>query len=84
MSATPLPQPEALADISKRTCASCALAIKTESSSTGLRCGKDYFKKPMSVRKVEKLILYTEVHTQHKCEQWSQFLPGVLVEKHET
>jgi hypothetical protein len=50
----------------------CSNHLKSDSSSSGLRCGLSYFSLPPTQRKQERMDHYPEVLPEHVCKDWSQ------------
>ena len=53
-------------------CMNCHYALKSETASTGLRCGWDYFQQKPIERKVAQMATYAEVAAAHRCDKWRE------------
>lgn len=57
------------------TCLSCANLMKSENSSSGLRCGYTYFSQPPAERKQERMEHYPETLPDDHCKYWTESHP---------
>jgi hypothetical protein len=55
-------------------CDSCGYVLPSQTSSTGLRCGLDYFKSSYIMRKFQLMQHFPEVHAYKACEAWANEL----------
>jgi hypothetical protein len=51
-------------------CQTCLYLMPSESSRTGLRCGHQYFKSPVLMRKFLQMKHFAEVKPMNACESW--------------
>ncbi len=51
-------------------CQTCLYLMPSESSRTGLRCGYQYFKSPVLMRKFLQMKHFAEVKPINACESW--------------
>jgi hypothetical protein len=51
-------------------CQTCLYLMPSESSRTGLRCGYQYFKSPVLMRKFLLMKHFAEVKPMNACELW--------------
>ncbi len=54
------------------SCHSCEFVMPSETSSTGLRCGHQYFLVLPFLRKVTRMDHFPEVTAIHACERWCE------------
>lgn len=54
------------------SCISCEFVMPSETSSTGLRCGHQYFLVMPFLRKVTRMDHFPEVSAIHACEHWCE------------
>jgi len=54
------------------SCHSCEYVMPSETSSTGLRCGHQYFLVLPFLRKVTRMDHFPEVKAIHACEYWCE------------
>ena len=54
------------------SCQSCEYAMSSETSSTGLRCGYQYFLVLPFLRKVTRMDHFPEVDAIDTCEHWRE------------
>ena len=59
-------------------CRTCAYVMPSESSNTGLRCGRQYFLASPILRKFQRMDNYPVVEADERCSQWRDRLKGVL------
>lgn len=62
----------------KKSCASCAFVMPTDSSTTEFRCGYSYYKQPAVTRKQERMDTYPEVALDASCGHWSDHVQSIL------
>ena len=62
----------------KKSCASCAFVMPTDSSTTGFRCGYSYYKQPAVTRKQERMDTYPEMAHDATCGHWSDHVHTIL------
>jgi len=62
----------------KKSCASCAFVMPTDSSTTKFRCGYSYYKQPAVTRKQERMDTYPEVAHDASCEHWTDHVQTIL------
>ena len=55
-------------------CDSCGYVLPSQTSSTGLRCGLNYFKSNYIMRKFQLMQHFPEVHAYNACEAWANEL----------
>jgi hypothetical protein len=55
-----------------RCCENCEFRMRSETSTTGFRCGYDYFKTAPLLRKFKTMGQYPVVRLFTTCELWSQ------------
>jgi len=55
-------------------CDSCGFVLPSQTASTGLRCGLDYFKSNYIMRKFQLMQHFPEVHGYNACESWDSSL----------
>lgn len=63
----------------ERCCETCLYRMRSETSSTGYRCGYDYYQTPRLLRKFKTMGQYPSVRPFTACESWAsraQDLPG--------
>jgi hypothetical protein len=60
---------EALSD--PRCCQSCCYLMRSETSTTGFRCGHDYFMTTPLLRKFKTMSQYPVVRMFTSCESWA-------------
>jgi hypothetical protein len=51
-------------------CDSCGFVLPSQTASTGLRCGLNYFKSNYIMRKFQLMQHFPEVHGYNACESW--------------
>ena len=51
-------------------CQTCTYLMPSESSRTGWRCGHQYFKSPVLIRKFLQMKYFAEVKPTNACESW--------------
>ena len=55
-------------------CDSCSYVLPSQTASTGLRCGLNYFKSNYIMRKFQLMQHFPEVHAYNACESWANEL----------
>ena len=55
-------------------CDSCGYVLPSQTASTGLRCGLNYFKSNYIMRKFQLMQHFPEVHAYNACESWANEL----------
>ena len=55
-------------------CDSCGYVLPSQTASTGLRCGFNYFKSNYIMRKFQRMQHFPEVHAYNACESWANEL----------
>lgn len=55
-------------------CDSCGYVLRSQTASTGLRCGLDYYKSSYIMRKFQLMQHFPEVHDYNACESWDNEL----------
>ena len=55
-------------------CDSCGYVLRSQTASTGLRCGLNYFKSSYIMRKFQLMQHFPEVHDYNACESWDNEL----------
>ncbi len=55
-------------------CDSCGYVLPSQTASTGLRCGLNYFKSSYIMRKFQLMQHFPEVHDYNACESWDNEL----------
>jgi hypothetical protein len=55
-------------------CDSCGYVLPSQTASTGLRCGLNYFKSNYIMRKFQLMQHFPEVHDYNACESWDNGL----------
>jgi hypothetical protein len=55
-------------------CDSCGYVLPSQTASTGLRCGLDYFNSSYIMRKFQLMQYFPEVHDYNACESWTKEL----------
>ena len=55
-------------------CDSCGYVLRSQTASTGLRCGLDYYKSSYIMRKFQLMQHFPEVHDYNACESWDNRL----------
>jgi hypothetical protein len=53
-------------------CDSCGYAMPSETSSTGLRCGRQYFLATPIMRKFTRMDHYPVIKESNACESWNK------------
>jgi|GEM_PF-1913329 len=59
-------------------CVSCRYALQSETSNTGLRCGKSYYASPATYRKPIPHNNYPVVQSKDHCVSWTTNINQVL------
>ncbi|MEI6768982.1 MAG: hypothetical protein WCL48_08510 [Betaproteobacteria bacterium] len=62
--------------MNQESCKTCHYVLHSESSSTGLRCGYEYFHGSLIFRKVRLMSFYPSIHHYNLCDK---FLPPTHV-----
>lgn len=60
----------------QRCCENCDYRMRSETSTTGYRCGLDYFKTAPLLRKFKTMGQYPVVRLFTTCERWEQASPS--------
>jgi hypothetical protein len=55
---------------SQRCCETCLYQMRSETSTTGFRCGYEYYRTPRLIRKFKTMSQYPVVRTFTVCESW--------------
>jgi len=55
-------------------CDSCGYVLPSQTASTGIRCGLNYFKSSYIMRKFQLMQHFPEVHDYNACESWTNEL----------
>ncbi len=70
--------PERLAEETARArmrpVCTCGYVLRSQTASTGLRCGLDYYKSSYIMRKFQLMQHFPEVHAYNACESWDNRL----------
>jgi len=66
-----MPQNESITHPSPR-CDTCVYVMPSETSSTGLRCGQQYFLASSLLRKFTRMDHYPIVKSSNACESWKE------------